>query len=171
MLSPPGCYGNSRPSVTYEMSNQLGPFRPCLRVAAFVLTVAALTVSACGAVGGGAAPPIASPSTSPGLGFDLAVTESTRTTTMLVGQKVEVVLHARPGMTMWSGVRSSDPSVLAPIVNPAATAARGVTLAAFKAIAPGKAQITANAGPDCSSGQACPLYLMVLTIDVTVNAG
>jgi hypothetical protein len=139
--------------------------------AVFVVIVAALILCACGAAGSGAAPPPSgSPSTGPGLGFDLAVTENTRTATMRVGQTVEVVLHARPGMTTWSGVRSSDPSVLAPIVNPAGTAARGVTLSAFKAIARGKAQITATAGPDCSPGQACPAYLMVLTIDVTVNA-
>ena len=74
-------------------------------------------------------------------------------------------------MTNWTSVRSSDQSVLAPIVNPAASAARGVTLAAFKAIAAGRARIDASAGPDCSPGQACPAYLMVLTIDVTVNAG
>ena len=80
------------------------------------------------------------------------------------------VLHARPGMTSWNGVRSSDRSVLTPIVNPGASAARGVTLAGFKAVAAGRAQIDATAGPDCSPGQACPAYLMVLTIDVTVSA-
>jgi hypothetical protein len=74
-------------------------------------------------------------------------------------------------MASWSAVRSSDESVLAPIVNPAASAARGVTLAAFKAIAPGTARIDATAAPDCSPGQACPAYLMVLTIEVTVAAG
>jgi hypothetical protein len=160
MLSPLVCYANSRRSVTFVMK------------AVFVLIVAALTLSACGAVGGGAAPPPgSSPSTGPGPGFDVTVTENTRTVSMRVGQKVEVVLHARPGMTTWSGVRSSDPSVLAPTVNPAATAARGVTLAAFKAVAPGKAQIEATAGPDCAPYQACPAYLMVLTIDVAVNSG
>jgi hypothetical protein len=160
MLSPLVCYANSSGSVTFEMKG------------VFVLMVAALTLSACGAVGGGAAaPPSSSPSTGPGPGFDVAVTENTRSVTMKVGQKVEVVLHTRPGMTAWSGVRSSDPLVLAPMVNPAATAARGVTLAAFKAGAPGKAQIEANAGPDCTPDLACPAYLMVLAIDVTVAAG
>jgi hypothetical protein len=74
-------------------------------------------------------------------------------------------------MTAWSGVRSSDPSVLAPIPDTFATAARGVTLAGFRAVAPGKAQITATAGADCSPGQACPQYALLLMIDVTVVAG
>jgi len=133
--------------------------------------LAAAILSGCGASGGGAAPPPSSPSTSPGAGFDVTVTENTHSITLRAGQTLAVVLHARAGMTNWNGVRSSDPSVLAPIVNPAASAARGVTLAAFKAIAPGKAQIDATAGPDCSPGQACPAYLMVLMIDVTVKGG
>lgn len=89
---------------------------------------------------------------------------------MRVGQKLEAVLHATPGMTTWSSVRSSDPTVLAPIVNPAATAVRGVTLGAYQAIAPGKAQITATAGASCSPGKPCPMFAVLLTIDVTVSA-
>jgi hypothetical protein len=134
------------------------------------LVLAAALLSGCGAVSGGAAPPSSSPSTSPGAGFDVTVTENSHSVTLRAGQTLAVVLHARPGMTNFTGVRSSDTSVLAPIVNPAASAARGVTLAAFKAIAPGTAQIQAVAGPDCSPGVACPAYAMLLTIDVTVNA-
>ena len=37
-------------------------------------------------------------------------------------------------------------------------------------LAPGTAQITATAGADCSPGQACPQYALLLTIDVTVVA-
>ncbi len=139
--------------------------------AVFVLMLAALVLTGCGGAGGGAAQPTSTPSTNPGAGFDVTVTENTHSVTLRAGQTLAVVLHARPGMTNWSGVRSSDQSVLAPIVNPAASAAHGVTLAAFKAIAPGNAQIDATAGPDCSPGQACPAYVMVLTIDVTVNPG
>ena len=137
---------------------------------ALTVVLAAVTLCACGAVGSGAAP---SPSVSPSAGthFDMAVSEKTRTTTIRVGQTLEAVLHANSGMTAWSGVHSSDPSVLSPIVNPAATAARGVTLAAFKAIAPGRAQITATAGADCSPGQACPQYALLLTIEVIVLMG
>jgi hypothetical protein len=134
-----------------------------------IAALAALALSGCGAAGIGAAPP-ASPSTGPGSGFDLAVNEKSTTATLKVGQKLEVVLHARQGMAPWSGVRSSDPSVLTAIVNPAATAARGITLAAFKALSPGEAQITATAGADCSPGQACPMYAMLLRIDVKVVA-
>ena len=137
-----------------------------------ISVAAALALCACGAVGGGTAlPPTATPSIEPWPGFEVVVTEKTQSVSMRVGQKLEVVLHARPGMTTWSGVRSGDPSMLKPIVNPAATAARGVTLAAFQAIAPGKTQITATAGADCSPGQACPMYAMLLTIDVMVSAG
>jgi len=139
--------------------------------AGFVLMLAALAFSGCGAMGGGAAQPTSSPTTNPGAGFDVTVTENTRSVTLRAGQTLAVVLHARPGMTNWNGVQSSDHSVLAPIVNPGASAARAVTLAAFKAIAPGKARIDASAGPLCSPGQACPTYMMVLTIEVTVNAG
>jgi hypothetical protein len=143
--------------------------------AALVVASAALLLSACGAVDGCACgaygPVIFTPSVAPAPGFDLAVTEKSRAATMRVGQKVEVVLHANPGMTNWSGVSSSNPSVLTSIVNPAATAARGVTMAAFQAMAPGTARITATAGATCSPGQACPQYLVLLTIDITVVAG
>ena len=152
------CYANSSVSVTFEM-------KPV-----FVSILAALVLGGCGAVGGGAAQPTSTPSTDPGAGFDVTATESTRSVTLRVGQTLAVVLHARPGMTNWNGVRSTDQSVLAPIVNPAASAARGVTLSAFKAVAAGKARIDASAGPLCSPGMACPAYLMVLTIDVTVRA-
>jgi hypothetical protein len=137
----------------------------------FVLMLAALFFSACGGMPGVVAVPPSSPTSSPGAGFDVTVTENTHAVTIRVGQTLAVVLHARPGMASWSAVRSSDESVLAPIVNPAASAARGVTLAAFKAIAPGTARIDATAAPDCSPGQACPAYLMLLTIEVTVAGG
>jgi phage tail protein X len=139
--------------------------------ARLVASLAALTLSACGAVGTGGAPnPSSSPSNGLGSRFDLAVSEKSSTAAMKVGQKLEAVLHARSGMAAWSEVHSSDTSVLAPIVDPAATSVRGVTLAAFQALAPGTAQITATAGADCSPGGACPQFLMVLTITVTVTA-
>jgi hypothetical protein len=139
--------------------------------AGLVALLAALALSACGAVGTGGAPnPSASPSNGPGSRFDLAVSEKSSTASMKVGQKLEAVLHARAGMAAWSGVHSSDTSVLAPIVDPAATSVRGVTIAGFQALTPGTAQITATAGALCSPGSACPQFLMVLTITVTVSA-
>jgi len=67
------------------------------------------------------------------MGFDVTVTENDHTVTMHPGQKLEVVLHAPNGMNNWSHPESHDTSVLSPTVDPAATAARGVTLAAFEA--------------------------------------
>jgi hypothetical protein len=122
--------------------------------------------SPCACDGSGTLPVQTSPS--PGLGFDAVVTERDTAITIHTGQKLEVVLHARTGMTDWSNVRSSDTSVLSPIVNPAATAVRGVTLAAYQAQAPGQAVITATAGAACSPGQACPMYAILYSVTVTV---
>jgi phage tail protein X len=136
-----------------------------------IAVVAALTLSSCGAVCacGALYVPPPSPSSGPGLGFDVSVTEKDHSVSIRVGQKLEAVLHANPGMTAWSGVTSSDPSILMSVVDTGATAVRGVTLAGFQAIAPGNAKITATAGPDCSPGLACPMYAALLTIDVTVT--
>jgi uncharacterized protein YceK len=130
---------------------------------------AAMVISGCGSVATGSSPsPI--PSTSPNLNFDVAVSEKDRTATMRVGQKLEVVLHANTGMTNWAQPKSSDESILVPIVDPASTAARGVTLAAFQAKSTGQADITAYAGPVCSPGLACPMYVVVFSVRVTVTA-
>ena len=135
--------------------------------AALLVATAGLTLSGCGpvcvCVGG---PPIV-PAASPPL-YDRVVTEKDHTVRLWVGQKLEVVLHAYPGLTNWSRVQSSDMSILGPIVNPAATAVRGVTLAAFQAHAAGEAEITATATPDCSPGQACPMLAALYTLKVTV---
>lgn len=135
---------------------------------ALLAASAAVLISACGSVGTGSEPS-PSPSNGPGIGFDAMVTEKDRAITIQLGQKLEVVLHAKAGMTNWSNVRSSDTSVLTPIVNPAATAVRGVTLAAFQAQSRGEAVITATAGADCSPGQACPMYAILYSVTVTVT--
>lgn len=157
------------------LSPHVLPTRPQVRCvfelrSVFIGIVAALALSACGAAGTAATPSPSpdNPSTSPGRGFDVSVSEKDKSISLRVGQKLEAVLHANQGMTNWSGVRSSDPSILMSVVDPAATAVRGVTLAGFQAIAPGQVQITAVAGALCSPGQACPMYAMVLSIDVTV---
>jgi phage tail protein X len=129
---------------------------------------AALALCACGALPTGIGPAV--PPT-PGRGFDVSVTEKDRAISIRVGQKVEAVLHANPGMTAWSDVKSTDPTILASIVDTGATAVRGVTLAGFQAVGPGHSQITAYAGMDCSPGQACAMFLLLLTIDVTVTSG
>jgi hypothetical protein len=72
-------------------------------------------------------------------------------------------------MNNWTQPKSSDESVLIPIVNPAATAVRGATLAAFQAKALGHADITAYGSPICPSGQPCPMYVMLFSVHVTVT--
>jgi len=128
---------------------------------------AVLAMTACGSVGTGSG---TQSSPSSGLGFNLAVSEKDKTATMHVGQKLEVVLHAPPGMANWTQPRSGNEAILVPIVNPAATAARGVTLAAFKALAPGEVQITSNDSPTCSPGQACPQFIAVYSVTLTVTS-
>jgi hypothetical protein len=131
----------------------------------FVLgTVAGLLLTACGASGIG---PGASSSPSPSA--DVTATDTDHAVTLRVGQTLEVVLHAGKGLHDWTHPTSSDQSVLIPIVDPAATAARGVTLAAFAAKAPGEAEVSATASPLCSPGQACPMYIALYSLRVTVT--
>jgi hypothetical protein len=145
------------------------PVRYVTHMKRFLIVLAAfLALSACGSVGGGTGS-AASPSTNPGLNFDLAISEKDHAATLRVGQKLEVVLHATSGMANWTPPKSSDASVLAPLVNPAASAARGVTLAAFQAMAPGEVEITSNSSPVCPSGQACPMYIAVYSVKVTIK--
>lgn len=126
---------------------------------------AALALTACGSVGTGSA----TPSPGSGVGFDTAVSEKDKTATLQVGQRLEVVLHAYPGMANWTAPKSSSESILVPIVNTKAAAARGVTIAGFQAVAPGEAEITSNSSPNCSPGQACPMYIAAYTVKVTVT--
>src|SRR5258705_1314475 len=132
----------------------------------FALVFAALTLTGCGSVGLGGSP---SASATPVLSLDLAVSEKDTATTLHTGQKLEVVLHAGPNMSNWKDVRSSDPSVLKTIVNPAATAARGITLAGYQAVAVGHAQISATSSPDCKPNLVCPQYIAVWQVQVTVK--
>jgi hypothetical protein len=133
-----------------------------------LVAAAAVLISGCGSVGT-ASSPSPSPSAGSNLTFDVTVTETTRAASMRVGQKLEVVLHAGNGMNNWTQPRSSDEAILAPIVDPAATAVRGVTLAAFQAKGPGQVDITAYGSPICPSGQACPMYMMLFSVKVTVT--
>lgn len=131
------------------------------------LLFAACGYSPCACDGSGTLPVQTSPS--PGLGFDVTATNSDHAVTMHVGQKLEVVLRATQGMQNWSHPVSSDQSVLGPVVDPAATAARGVTLAAFEAKKAGDVTVTSYAGAACPSGQACPMYLAVYSLRVTIT--
>ena len=84
-----------------------------------LVVTAALLISGCGSAGTASSP---SPSPSSNVNFDVTVTETTKAASMRVGQKMDVVLHAGSGMNNWTQPRSSDESILVPIVNPAATA-------------------------------------------------
>jgi len=134
-----------------------------------IVLASALVLAACGSVhaGTGSGP---SPSTNPGLSFDVSVSEKDRTATLHVGQKLEVVLHAAGGMNSWTAPRSGDESILAPVVDTRATAVRGVTLAGFQAMAPGEVEVTSYASPACSPGTACPMYVQVYSVKVTITA-
>jgi hypothetical protein len=163
---------------------RIGVFRtklPMLRVGAgvryvdevrylLIAVAVALVVSGCGAYRTGAgSDPSPTPSEGTGLGYDVVVTEKDKTAAMRIGQKLEVVLHATNNMANWSPPRLSNDKVLVPIVNPAATAVRGVTLAAYRAVAPGEVEISAYASPNCPSGSMCPMYVAVVSIKVTVT--
>jgi hypothetical protein len=137
----------------------------------FVLAAAiGLLLAGCGSTGSGSgANPSPSPTSRGGLGFDVTAGDSDHTVTMGVGQRLEVILHAPNGMKNWTHPESSDPTVVASIVDPAAAAARGVTLAAFEAKKPGVADLTSNASPLCPTGAACPMYIAVYSLRVTVT--
>ena len=135
-----------------------------------VVAAALLLLTACGAAGiGGGTNPTPSPTPSSGQRFDVTATEQDHALTMRVGQSLEVVLHKSNGLNSWSHPSSSDETLLAPIVDPAASAARGVTLAAFVARMPGTVDVTATASPVCPSGAMCPMYVALYSLKVTVT--
>lgn len=130
---------------------------------------ALLSLAACGSAGGGlGSNPSPTPAQPSGDGYAVLLTEKDHSATVHVGGKIEVALRAATGMTNWSHPRSSDPSVLQAAVDPAATAVRGVTLAAFVAVAPGQATLESSAGALCSPGLACPMYALAYLATVTV---
>lgn len=130
-----------------------------------VAAIGCLLLAGCGAYRG--VGPEAPP-TPPAHGFDVTATEKDRAITMRVGQTLELVLHGGTAAS-WQQVRSSDGAILRPIPDPAAAAAKGVTLAAFSADAPGQATVTAVGIPVCPTGQACPMYAILYSLSVTVT--
>jgi hypothetical protein len=111
--------------------------------------------------------PSPNPQISPPAGYNVIVTDQDHIATVHVGQTLLLEMHAKPGMTDWNGIRSSDTSVLAPLTIDVMVP-KGVTLAAFKGVAQGEATVGAYAGPLCSPGQACPAYVMGYSLKVTV---
>ena len=134
-----------------------------------LLAAVAMFGAGCGATGAGAGPnPSPSPSDSSPIHFDVTATETDKAVSMHAGQKLEVVLHGGNQIT-WQQVKSSDTTILEPTVNPAATAVRGVTLAAFRAKAAGEVQVTAVGTAVCPAGQPCPMFAMLYTLTVTIT--
>jgi len=148
MVSAPS-YPNGRRGVSgTEMKNLL-----------FVAAIG-LLLSGCGSIPLGAGP---KPTPT------VTVSENDHSVSVRVGQKLELALHARNGMANWTHPTSNDPSVLAPTVDPAATAAIGVTLAMFAGIKPGTAEVSSTASPKCPPNSACPLFVALYSLTVTVT--
>jgi len=106
--------------------------------------------------------------TSPTPGFDVLITDTDRAVTVKSGQRLELILHAKSGMSDWSGVNVDDYTVLRAVPT-GITAARGVTIAGYEAPRLGTATIRATATPLCSPGQACPAFAMLFEVTVTVT--
>lgn len=150
MVSAP-CYPNGERAVSgTDVKN-------CLVVAAI-----GLLLCGCGSYSLGAAP---SPSPTP----TVSVTQADHVATVRAGQHLELSLRASNGMSNWTHPKSSDESVLAPTVDPAATAAIGVTLAMFVGMKAGTVEVTSNASPKCPPNAACPMYVAVYSLKVTVT--
>ncbi len=98
----------------------------------------------------------------------ITLDDDNRTIQVKVGQVLNVSLKADQGMDNWQ-VPNPDSTVLAPTVNPAAAAARGVTLRAFKAQAPGTATLTATDRATCNPGQACSQAVRSFHVTVVVS--
>jgi len=99
---------------------------------------------------------------------DIMITDQSSDVAAQTGQRIVVFLNARPGLTDWSDIRSSDVQVLAPAVIDVMVP-RGVTAAAFNAVGAGVALITASADPRCVAPAPCPPYAALFTVRVTVT--
>ncbi len=130
------------------------------------VTVAVLGLTACGSVALRPAGP--SPSAAPRGGQQVTDSDENKTLSYHVGDSFGLVLHGQPGWTMWENVSSSDRTVLLPVVDTRAASVRGVTLAMFKASAPGTSQVSASASMQCSPGAACPALARVWKVTIQV---
>jgi hypothetical protein len=140
------------------------------------VVVAIVVLAACGHVScsescaqvGVKPTPRPSVATSPTAGFDVLITDTDRAVTVTSGQRIELILHAKPGMSAWSDVNVDDYTVLRAVPT-GITAAVGVTIGGYEAARPGTATIRATATPLCSPSQACPAYAMLFEVVVTVT--
>ena len=108
----------------------------------------------------------------PGIGLPSgrAITEADngKTVQYKVGDRFALALRASQGFQDWK-VSSPDSRILKPTVNPAAAAARGVTLLAYEAVGAGQTDITATSSPICQPGEACPAIIQSFKVTVTVT--
>ena len=99
----------------------------------------------------------------------LANGDAGRTVDLKPGDTLEITLRQEAGLTPWTALGSDDRLVMMPEVDVKATAPRGVTAGRFKALAPGRARISAVATPACSSGSACPQFVRSWSVLVQVQ--
>src|SRR2546423_14275248 len=119
-----------------------------LRAAAIVMAIVAL--SGCGRTQCWECNPLRVVSPTPGLpvattpsvGFDVLITDTDRAVTVKSGQRLELVLHAKPGMSDWRGGNADDYTGLRAVPT-GITAARGVADAGHAATQPGDPSIPA----------------------------
>jgi hypothetical protein len=85
------------------------------------------------------------------------------------GDRVTVDLTPSAGLH-WSTPTSSDPRVLAPVVDTEATPVQGAALAAFGAGGVGQAYVEAAGTPVCGVGTVCPMYVVAIRFTFVVAA-
>jgi hypothetical protein len=132
------------------------------------LAAAVLVLTGCGSVGHVAPGPVPSAAATAGAG-QVGDADENRVLQYHVGDTFEVALHQQSGWSQWSNLAAMDRSVLQPIVDTHAAAARGVTLAGFRAARPGTTDITASASPACSPGMACAAIARLWRVTVQVT--
>lgn len=133
------------------------------------LALLGLLLVACGSAsrpGAAASPP---PIAGSPAGGQLGDADAGKTVALHPGDTVEVALHAPAGYSMWSAITSSNRAVLTPVVDTRATAPLGVTVAKFKAVAAGTAELSASSSPECSPGAACPAIARLWRVSVQVG--
>ena len=134
-----------------------------------LLVAAVLVVAGCGSVAH-VAPGGPLPSAPPAAGAaQVGDADANRVLQYHVGDTFEVALHQQSGWSQWSNLAAADRNVLQPVVDTRAAAARGVTLAKFRAATPGTTDITASAGAMCSPGMACPAIARLWKVTVEVS--
>lgn len=111
----------------------------------------------------------AGPTPAPGGAAAVTVTEADdqKTVALALGQVLMVALRAAPGLQPWV-ITPPDPAVLAPVVDTAMPPV-GVTAATYRAVGRGTADISAITRPACPPGAACPAFVRLFRVTVTVG--